>query len=170
MIDLSTGEMMNKPMVSMMIVMAAAALSACPAAPTATATTTTTKPAMPTTAVAPAPVAAAPAAIDPALLAAAKAYKDEPKMTALTPRLRQRAEAKAKACAADEDGCEDAFYLSCGAGEAITFAFDRLQESTAFYTAGGRPYATVMFLQDAGAWKIDAMACGTDKPEMPWAH
>ena len=162
---------MKKTVMSTMVALTVVC-TACPSTP-ATPPAVAAPAAVPAAAAPPAPVAAT--ADDPALRALAMAYNDDPAYEALTARLEKLARAKAKACEAvvDPDGpCDDAFFLSCSAGEVTPFELDRLEGTTAFYKTkdGGAPWSTVVFQQEGGAWKVDSIACGKSPSAMPWAR
>ena len=91
-------------------------------------------------------------------------HNDEPAPEQLTQRLRARAaevQAACKKAEAEDGGCDDAFYLSCSAGEAQEFWLSGFDGAAAVYSFSVPPreFMRVNYV-DQGGWKVDAKSCG----------
>ncbi len=107
---------------------------------------------------------AAPAGVAPGLFDVAAKHNDEPAPEQLTQRLRARAaevQAACKKAEAEDGGCDDAFYLSCSAGEAQEFWLSGFDGAAAVYSFSVPPreFMRVNYV-DQGGWKVDAKSCG----------
>ena len=118
---------------------------------------------------------APPSSVPAALFEAASKHNDEPDPAAMTARLRSRAAEVRAACVkqeAAEGACDNAFYLSCSAGEAQTFWLSGFAGQAAVYSTGTPPreFMRVNFVDESG-WKMDAKSCGgPGRFEEPWAQ
>ena len=117
---------------------------------------------------------APPAGVPQALFDVAAKHNDEPSGDELTARLRKRAAEVRKACEkqqAEEGGCDNAWYLSCSAGEAQEFWLSGFEGTTAIYSTDAPPreFFRINYV-DEGGWKVDAKGCGGAAYfEEPWA-
>jgi hypothetical protein len=67
--------------------------------------------------------------------------------------------------------CDNAWYLSCSAGEAQEFWLSGFEGNTAIYSKDDPPreYFRINYV-DEGGWKVDAKGCGGAAYfEEPWA-
>lgn len=120
---------------------------------------------------------APPPGVPQALFDVAAKHNDEPGDEELTARLRKRAVELRTACEklAEKGGaCENAWYLSCEAGEAEEFWLSGFEGTTAIYSAARyegpiKEFFRINFV-DEGGWKVDAKSCnGPDHFQEPWA-
>lgn len=117
---------------------------------------------------------APPPGVPQALFDVAAKHNDEPGDEELTARLRKRADDVSKACEkqqAEEGGCDNAWYLSCSAGEAREFWLSGFEGTTAIYSTDAPPreFFRINYV-DEGGWKVDAKGCGGAAYfEEPWA-
>jgi hypothetical protein len=117
---------------------------------------------------------APPPGVPRALFDVAAKHNDEPRDEELSARLRKRAAEVRKACEKQEaegEPCDNAWYLSCSAGEAREFWLSGFEGNTAIYSTGAPPreFFRINYV-DEGGWKVDAKGCGGAAYfEEPWA-